>query len=477
MKIKTILVVIIILISQNYLFAEDKNKDINPKAEKSNEVKDKKRMIILDFVNHSSDPDFNYLEKTIPETINAKLNQAKNLIIESRAKGYNVIKKLGINKNEINQDLNMIKIGEALKCHIVVSGSFNIKGKMLIIDFKAIDVISGMLHSQQRFQGLIGDKIFDLIDNVSRQVSDKLIEEFTPEPPRYRIIEKTVSTDIRNPQFLVPEIKPSFGAIIDFNLTLSPLNTVTESYYKDTYPEKEIFSGEKSDFKDIDSLNYGISLGLYWNFLMGIFEYSNHGKSGYESQLDYQEGTPYTKVKGDLKINKMDIKIGYRTFNDPGFDFSLTYLSIRNSKFTFTDNSNFSGWGAGAGYLTWNSYDVNHDLIRILSRFDFFTGIYLPFAIKREYGDLMEESSNPLSRTGGYLSTKLGMGIAIEKYGFFSLISGKLDADFLYNELDPKNVTLDNPDDKKIKSKLGHLTLGIEFSIGFYYDSEAFLGE
>jgi len=434
-----------------------------------------KNIVVLDFVNFTGNADYNYLSQTIPDAINAKLTQSNTFNIHPRSKVPIYIEKLKIEYNQINQDTNMLKVGEMIDADVVISGSFKVHDGIITIDIKAIEVISGRLTTQLRFEGKLDENIFDLIDNISNQANEVLVKDFKPEPPRYKIIKENVTSDIRNPKFLVKEAEPTYGGNIDFSIIgISLLDKMQQSYNDGIYPSDVDFNKKMSPFIKIPGVNFGFSMQLYWNFVMTQIEYRRQSASNFLNKFDFKDGTELSQTTGKLNMSFWDFKLGFRSFDDPGLDYSFSYIGLRMADFSYSSNNYISANGLGGGYLRWDSYDLDNQYVKLLSRFNFGVGAYYP-GIERKNQNYLIKNDEKIS-SGVYVATQLGVGCVSEKYGAYFLTSVYIESNFINIKSLTQNLQEQDLNAKEMETQLVHVLSGIEFKVGYFFDSGIFFG-
>ncbi|HEV7520394.1 MAG TPA: winged helix-turn-helix domain-containing protein, partial [Candidatus Angelobacter sp.] len=118
---------------------------------------------VLPFVNASSDPDTEYLNEGIAETLIGQLSQIPRLKVMARS---TVVRYKG-------SDIDPQKVGRDLNVRAVLTGKVSQRGETLTISMELIDVRDGSELWGGRYNRKLTD-ILDVQEDIAREVTDRL---------------------------------------------------------------------------------------------------------------------------------------------------------------------------------------------------------------------------------------------------------------------------------------------------------------
>ncbi len=143
-----------------------------PKADPAKESPDQKSIAVLPLVNRNLDAADDYLSDGIAEELINGLSKIEGLKVASQMASFRFK----------NQDLDPKSIGNALGVGSILSGSMQRAGNRIRINVRLDSMDDGAMLWSNRYDGEMDD-IFDLQDDVARQVVDALKVELGIDAP------------------------------------------------------------------------------------------------------------------------------------------------------------------------------------------------------------------------------------------------------------------------------------------------------
>lgn len=156
-----------LLISISFMFPDE--------AEKNQYIK--RTILILPFQNKNNIAEYNYLSDVLMETLRVELVEQNRFNFTNYTEANEAVRDL--KKNNINiMDFNIIrKIAYDLSTDVIINGQYIISENNLMIMMQAIDIINGDLVATTKVQGELGVNIFNLINNASNDLTNKIINK------------------------------------------------------------------------------------------------------------------------------------------------------------------------------------------------------------------------------------------------------------------------------------------------------------
>ena len=126
------------------------------------------------FQNLTGDWRLDRYKNAIPDQILAALAGTDKLRLAERKESEKASKKLKLGPDGIMDDQAVIQLGEALKTHAIITGSFHEEGEMLQIAVRIIDVRNNELITGVVGRCHFGDNVFSAVDKVADALMDKI---------------------------------------------------------------------------------------------------------------------------------------------------------------------------------------------------------------------------------------------------------------------------------------------------------------
>jgi len=136
----------------------------------------KRTVLILPFVNKNKIAEYDYLSEIIMETLRSELLQSEIFEFTNFSLSRNKYKEY---KTEDFLDLKVVNnIADQLNADIVATGQYLIYENKIMILIHAIDIFTGELIVLTKVEGQTGIDLFNLIDNASKDMKDKMEIKF-----------------------------------------------------------------------------------------------------------------------------------------------------------------------------------------------------------------------------------------------------------------------------------------------------------
>lgn len=290
-----------------------------------------RRVLIMDFHSPQAKKNLEYLQVSIPEAFIGPLQKANTFELQSRdlATEYS---KLRPDKSQALSDAEAIQLGKATSSEVVLTGNYVLTGDELVIQAKAIDVMSGRVSVSESIKTRVNNSLFDKINALAQKMSDAMAKELPP------LTERRLQSVMANPAIPEPHSQAASQFTHTFFISFGlPFNTnLYTSNQTIAIPEKIPLSKFS-----------GFSLGLsYWN--QGLLPFGL--MAGAEFSYNSTNGTANVIGSGDVLL-KTNEAFGLRMLQ--------TELLVGNSlmrfipwKLAYFDFVAIGGVGAGHLNLT-----------------------------------------------------------------------------------------------------------------------------
>lgn len=142
-------------------------------------LKFQRRVLIMDFHGSQTKQELGYLQVSIPEAFIGPLQKTNSFELQSRdlATQFSLQRQ---NKVEPITDAEAIALGKSTQSEVVVFGSYLMLGDNLIIQAKAIDVMSGRVSVSDSVQTPVNAKLFDNINTLATKMSEAMANALPP---------------------------------------------------------------------------------------------------------------------------------------------------------------------------------------------------------------------------------------------------------------------------------------------------------
>jgi TolB-like protein len=133
-------------------------------------AKSSMNIAVLDFDNTGNSQDWEFLSKTIADSVSASMGEQLGVSVISRTKFNEVMSVLGIKPGGPLPVGDLHRICTALKINVIVKGSFVEISNDLQITSEVYEVSSGKVLASSLTSGKVGSNMFDLMDRTSSSI-------------------------------------------------------------------------------------------------------------------------------------------------------------------------------------------------------------------------------------------------------------------------------------------------------------------
>ncbi len=144
-----------------------------------------KSVIVFNLNDLNNNTDFNYLSKSLPKSLLVTLNNSSGF----NSKGYDSQKKQ-IDFKEA------LLLADQNRCDIAILGNFIVVRGNIQINLEAVDVKTKRVKIAESVSGKADKEIFDLIDEIIKKMSEKMVKNISKEKDAVKIREKTSVEEI-----------------------------------------------------------------------------------------------------------------------------------------------------------------------------------------------------------------------------------------------------------------------------------------
>ena len=166
---------------------------------------DKIVIAVVDFRNTGTDTKYDYLEKTIPETILTRMAGSGNLEIVERALLQEALREMELGMTGIIDEQTAVELGRAVGASAILLGSFVAIGDIIRINARLIDVKTSRIIKAESVQGGVTEDIFQLMDKLALTMESLMVGE-TSKTVQYQPIHITKQEEKKS----VPKGKPFY---------------------------------------------------------------------------------------------------------------------------------------------------------------------------------------------------------------------------------------------------------------------------
>jgi TolB-like protein len=326
------------------------------------------RLLILQFNNTSHDPNYDYLEGSITESVTQYLRDQFVFQQMSTAQRDEYIRENYYKEKDFFTESVSMKLGLELNQDAVISGSYWVKGGEIITQVRIIDVKNKKVTSQFEMKGPAGSNIFVSVEKIAVRVASEA-KNILPNKEEYA--KRGATTVSSGPFFSRVSVgarlggqyyfggyndyfkaeQPSFGALLraftpyfnqrlgiqtDFNVMLHSLSDKKQSNLNDLG-----LQSRTTNFMGGASVVYDIALSTRWGLqpYLGIgYIFQSTSVTGSVNQA-INNGLPYAQIGFDTTyyLNRFaDIVFGprfYTTYETGTVSFIANFNAGANFKF------------------------------------------------------------------------------------------------------------------------------------------------
>lgn len=131
------------------------------------------RIAIMDFVGVQKWPDFEYLNRAIPEAITTVFAQISDLVLIERLQIDKVGAELSLAESKYTDPDTVVRIGKLLGANYVIIGSYQKAGRKLRMTARRVKVETGEIFEAATATGR-EDEVFDLEDTLAKNLLDDI---------------------------------------------------------------------------------------------------------------------------------------------------------------------------------------------------------------------------------------------------------------------------------------------------------------
>jgi TolB-like protein len=137
---------------------------------------DRLAIAVVDFTNTSGDEEYDYLSKTIPETVITSLAESGELNIVERGRLQEALAEMQLQLTDIVDEASAVRLGRAVGANAIVVGSFVVIGRKIRISSRLIDVETATVITGKKATGWIGEDIFNVMDDMASAMKRELLQ-------------------------------------------------------------------------------------------------------------------------------------------------------------------------------------------------------------------------------------------------------------------------------------------------------------
>jgi TolB-like protein len=138
---------------------------------------------VVDFTNTSGDTSYDYLSKTIPESLITSLAEGGDLRIVERGRLEAALKEMKLQLSDVVDEATAVQLGKAVGANAIIVGSFVAIGNKLRISSRLIDVQTATVITGKNATGRVGEDIFRVMDEMADAMQEELLDRVGREEP------------------------------------------------------------------------------------------------------------------------------------------------------------------------------------------------------------------------------------------------------------------------------------------------------
>ena len=233
----------------------------------------KRNVIILPFINSNKDAEYDYLKDVIRDAIKTNLLITDQFNITNPLQINKKIIEMGYKEDDMMEPSIAIDISKSFESDVVVIGKYLTIERKIMIQIDALDVFTGETVVSINKADNLGINLLILIDEVSKDLSDKMVLKF----PR---VDRSYFSEMMNLIEKERKIKENTGNIYGLNsfnisgiglcitgsaLFIAGISILSYDLagYSDTLRYyKNIYDNTGSGYNDYDN-SYNIFVGLF----------------------------------------------------------------------------------------------------------------------------------------------------------------------------------------------------------------------
>ena len=131
------------------------------------------RIAIMEFVGVQRWPDFEYLNRAIPETITTVFAQNSDLVLIERLQIEKVAAELGMAESKYTDPDTVVRIGRLLGANYMIIGAYQKAGRKIRLTARRVKVETGEIFEAASATGR-EDEIFELEDTLAKNLLDDI---------------------------------------------------------------------------------------------------------------------------------------------------------------------------------------------------------------------------------------------------------------------------------------------------------------
>lgn len=152
-----------------------------------------RRVLVLSFANPQRNPNFGYLETSIPEVALSALQETKSFDLMSLDTWANLVKSQAFNAEDNRDEEKAVAAAKKVQADVVVLGSFIIVGAEMQMTARALEVQSGRMLVSRTARTKTDVRMFEAIDKLAKGLATEMKQKLPPLPQREVI--RTVGGD------------------------------------------------------------------------------------------------------------------------------------------------------------------------------------------------------------------------------------------------------------------------------------------
>lgn len=154
-----------------------------------------RRVLLVDFANLQNNPNYGYMEGSLPEAMLTALQNTGNFDLLPMDTWQNLVSEGTFEKNDNKSEKRARAAAASQQADVLLLGSFIVADQDLRITARAIDVETGRIIVSKKERAKTDGSMFTAIDKLAAEMAKEMKEKLPPLPPREIIRERVKVID------------------------------------------------------------------------------------------------------------------------------------------------------------------------------------------------------------------------------------------------------------------------------------------
>jgi tetratricopeptide (TPR) repeat protein len=243
---------------------------------------------VFPFENIQKDPVYDWIGTGIMETVITDLMKIKEWVVLDRANLEKNLKEIQFSLSDLADEKKQLKVGSMLSANVLVTGSYQIMGKTILINVRFIETETNRVIKASKLQGDLETSLFELQSKIVYMLVNDINE--------YNASKSIVTADIND------DLKNKIDEIPTNNLkALEYYTQARNAFFKADFTQAEelALKAVKQDSEYFDALLLLAEIGIEQAQYNKAIEYSAEAskQAGKGSNADFRSVTLFS-VKG-----------------------------------------------------------------------------------------------------------------------------------------------------------------------------------